>query len=187
MAITLSLCRLTAEWMEQIERESGGGWGEVIFFLIFLLHYVWVFTMCGSEWHPIFQSSSKPWLGFLTARLHWRSRWTNSANLLTWRSGGSVHPDCISLLKPPKLIFSLVLSRLVYYNALLAGCPRVFLKKLKEWSTAHITPLFYDLHLRPISSRIKYKISLIRFHVSLSCFISPLFLILFLASDISCS
>ena len=202
MAITLPLCRLTAEWMEQRERERGGGGGGYFSCL--------PSSLCVGQSDIPFSKAARN-LGcfffffffFLTAWLHWRSRWTNSVNLLTWRSGGSVHPDCISLLKPPKLVFSLVLSRLVYYNALLAGCPRVFLKKLKEWSTAQLassgkllnlpTSLLYStistcdqsahgLNTKYLSSASTFSVVHL-LHTSLSCFISPLFLILFLASD----
>ena len=35
----------------------------------------------------------------------------------------------------------------------------------KYYVSAHITPLHYDLHWLPISSRIQYKIALICFHI----------------------
>ena len=55
---------------------------------------------------------------------------TNSVRLLTWISGRSVQSDGIFLLKPPKLVSLLVLSRFDYCNALLAGSPWVLLDKL---------------------------------------------------------
>ena len=81
-------------------------------------------------------------------------------------------------------VSSLVLSRLDYCNALLAGSPQVLLDKIQRvinCSTrfifkvpkfAHITPFLYDLHWLPISSRIQYKIVLICFHIA-SCKASP--------------
>ena len=75
------------------------------------------------------------------------------------------------------LVSSLVLSRLDYCNALLAGCPQVLLDKIqrvincsahliyKASKSAHITPLLFDLHWLPISSRIQYKIALTCFHI----------------------
>ena len=122
--------------------------------MIFFLHYVWVRVL------------------FLTANLHWRNRWTNSVILFTWRSGRS---NSI-FFKPLKLVSSLIISRLDYCNALLAGS-HVLLDKIqrvinrsarltcKAPKSALITPLFYDLHWLPISSRIQYKIALICFHI----------------------
>ena len=75
------------------------------------------------------------------------------------------------------LVSSLVLSRLDYCNALLAGSPQVLLDKIqrvincsarliyKASESAHITPLFFDFHWLPISSRIQYKIALTCFHI----------------------
>ena len=75
------------------------------------------------------------------------------------------------------LVSSLVLSRLDYCNAVLAGCPQVLLDKIqrvincsarliyKASKSAHITPLLFDLHWLPISSRIQYKIVLTCFHI----------------------
>ena len=72
---------------------------------------------------------------------------------------------------------SLVLSRLDYCIALLSGSPQVLLDKIQRVTncsahliyrapkSAHITPLLFDLHLLPISSRIQYKIALICFHI----------------------
>ena len=60
------------------------------------------------------------------------------------------------------LVSSLVLSRLDYCNAVLAGCPQVLLDKIqrvincsarliyKASKSAHITPLLFDLHWLPI-------------------------------------
>ena len=76
------------------------------------------------------------------------------------------------------LVSSLLLSRLDYCNALLAGCPQVLFDKTqrvincsarliyKASKSAHITPLLFGLHWLPNSSRIQYKIALTRFHIS---------------------
>ena len=75
------------------------------------------------------------------------------------------------------LVSSLVLSRLDNCNAVLAGSLQVLLDEIqivincsarliyKTPKSAHITPLLFDLHLLPISSRIQYKIALICFHI----------------------
>ena len=75
------------------------------------------------------------------------------------------------------LVPSLVLSRLKYCNAPLAGSPRVLLDKIqrvincsarliyKASKSAHVTPLFFGLHWLPISSRIQHKIALTCFHI----------------------
>ena len=63
----------------------------------------------------------------------------------------------------------------------------------KAPKSAHITPLLFDLHWLPISSRIQYKIALTCFHIvsgtaapylSMSCFISVLLLLLFVQPQI---
>ena len=75
------------------------------------------------------------------------------------------------------LVSSLVLCRLNYCNALLAGSPQVLLDAVqrvfncsarlifKVPKSAHITPFLYYLHWLPISSQIQYKIALICFHI----------------------
>ena len=75
------------------------------------------------------------------------------------------------------LVSSLVLSRLDYCNALLAGSSQVLLDEIqrvincsarliyKDSKSAHITPLLFDLHWLPISSRIQYKIALTCYHI----------------------
>ena len=75
------------------------------------------------------------------------------------------------------LVSSLVLSRLDYCNAVLAGSPQVLLDKIqrvincsarliyKASKSAHITPLLFDLHWLPISSRIQHKIALTCFNI----------------------
>ena len=97
----------------------------------------------------------------------------NSVNLRTWRSGDRFSPT----LSTNTLISSLVLSRLDYCNALLAGSPQVLLDTIqgvvncsarlifKVPKSAHITPFLHDLHWLPISSRIQYKIALICVHI----------------------
>ena len=70
------------------------------------------------------------------------------------------------------LVSSLVLSRLDYCNALLAGSPQVLLDKIqrvincsariiyKALISAHVTPLLFDVQWLPINSRIQYKMVL---------------------------
>ena len=77
------------------------------------------------------------------------------------------------LSKPPKLIFTFVLSRLDYCNALLAGSLQVLLDKIQReincsaclistaFESACVTPFLYDLPWLPISSQI----ALICFHI----------------------
>ena len=76
-----------------------------------------------------------------------------------------------------KLVSSLVLSRLDFSNAVLAGFPQVLLDKIqrvincsarliyKASKSVHITPLLFDVHWLLISSRIQYKIALTCFHI----------------------
>ncbi len=67
------------------------------------------------------------------------------------------------------LVQALVLSRLDYCNALLAGLPANSIKHLQliqnatarlifnELKRTHVTPLFINLHWLPIAARIKFK------------------------------
>ncbi len=67
------------------------------------------------------------------------------------------------------LVQALVISRLDYCNALLAGLPSNTIKPLKmiqnEWlrlvfnepKRAHVTPLFISFHWLPVAARIKFK------------------------------
>ncbi len=67
------------------------------------------------------------------------------------------------------LVQALVISRLDYCNALLAGLPSNTIKPLKmiqnavaqlvfnEPKRAHVTPLFISLHWLPVAARIKFK------------------------------
>ncbi len=67
------------------------------------------------------------------------------------------------------LVQTLVLSRLDYFNALLAGLPDSSIKPLQliqkaaarllfnEPKRMHVTPLFINLHWLPIPARIKFK------------------------------
>ena len=89
---------------------------------------------------------------------------------------GSVR-QYLSVEATKTLVCSLNLSSLDYCNALLAGSPQVFLDKIqrvincsarliyKASKSAHNTPLLFDLHWLPISSRIKYKIALTCSHI----------------------
>jgi len=68
------------------------------------------------------------------------------------------------------LVQALVLSRLGYCNALLAGLPACTTKPLQliqnaaarvvfnEPKKAHVTPLFIRLHWLPVAARIKFKV-----------------------------
>ncbi len=67
------------------------------------------------------------------------------------------------------LVQALVISRLDYYNALLAGLPSNTIKPLQmiqnaaarlvfnEPKRAHVTPLFVSLHWLPVAARIQFK------------------------------
>ncbi len=67
------------------------------------------------------------------------------------------------------LVQALVISRLDYCNALLAGLPSNTIKPLQmiqnaaarlvfnEPKRAHVTPLFVSLHWLPVAARIKFK------------------------------
>ncbi len=67
------------------------------------------------------------------------------------------------------LVQALVISRLDYCNALLAGLPSNTIKPLKmiqnavaqlvfnEPKRAHVTPLFVSLHWLPVAARIQFK------------------------------
>ena len=113
-----------------------------------------------------------------TANLHWRNSWTNSVNLLTWRSDESVQSDSIILLKPPKLLFLLVFSLgLIIVLLSLLSVLRFFIIKFKEWSTAQLasstkllnlpTSLLYYFHQLPINFRTQYWQN--SFHLFPSC------------------
>ncbi len=57
------------------------------------------------------------------------------------------------------LVQALVISRLDYCNALLAGLPSNTIKPLvfNEPKRAHVTPLFVSLHWLPVAARIQFK------------------------------
>ncbi len=78
------------------------------------------------------------------------------------------------------LVQALVLSRLDYCNALLAGLPACTIKPLQliqnaaarvvfnEPKKAHVTPLFIRLHWLPIAARIKFKVLMFAYRPQLA-------------------
>ena len=74
-----------------------------------------------------------------------------------------------------QLIHAFITSKLDYCNALLCGLPTSQLNRLQRIqniaariasltkSTAHITPVLYDLHWLPVAQRIKFKVLLLVF------------------------
>ncbi len=84
------------------------------------------------------------------------------------------------------LVQALVLSRLDYCNALLAGLPASSIKPLqliqnaaarlifKEPKRTHVTPLFINLHWLPIAARIKFKALMFAYRNTSGC--APLYL-----------
>ncbi len=73
------------------------------------------------------------------------------------------------------LVQVLVISRLDYCNALLAGLPSNTIEPLQmiqnaaarlvfnEPKRAHVTPLFVSLHWLPVAARIKFKTSMLAY------------------------
>ncbi len=73
---------------------------------------------------------------------------------------------------------ALVISRLDYCNALLAGLPSCTIKPLQmiqnaaAWlvfsvpKRAHVTPLFISLHWLPVSARIKFKTLMLAYRIA---------------------
>ena len=97
--INAKLCRLVL-----LTEIGTTHWHWLVLLTKILLHYVWV-TVTSH-----FPMQLVTLVSFLTASLHWRNRWTNSVNLPTWRSGGSVQSDTIFLLKTPTLSFPFLFS-----------------------------------------------------------------------------
>ncbi len=76
------------------------------------------------------------------------------------------------------LVQALVVSRLDYCNALLAGLPSNTIKPLQmiqnaaarlvfnEPKRAHVTPLFISLHWLPVAARIKFKTLMLAFRMT---------------------
>ncbi len=93
------------------------------------------------------------------------------------RPAGGAHPVvCVGPIRPfltehaaQLLVQALVISRLDYCNALLAGLPSNTIKPLQmiqnaaarlvfnEPKRAHVTPLFVSLHWLPVAARIQFK------------------------------
>jgi len=84
------------------------------------------------------------------------------------------------------LVQALVLSRLDYCNALLAGLPACTVKPLQliqnaavrvvfnEPMRVHVTPLFISLHWLPIAARIKFKVRMFAYRTTTGS--APLYL-----------
>ncbi len=76
------------------------------------------------------------------------------------------------------LVLALVISRLDYCNALLAGLPSNTIKPLQmiqnaaarlvfnEPKRAHVTPLFVSLHYLPFAARIQFKTLMIAYRTT---------------------
>ncbi len=76
------------------------------------------------------------------------------------------------------LVQALVISRLDYCNALLAGLPSSTIKPLQmiqksaarlvfnKPKRAHVTPLFISLHMLPVAARIKFKTLMLAYRTS---------------------
>ncbi len=94
--------------------------------------------------------------------------------------------DCLDDDSTRTVVVALVLSRLDYCNAILAGLPDLTLSPLTRVLHAaarivlkigyrdHITPALRQLHWLPIQERIKFKLCLLMFNVVHGC--SPSYL-----------
>ncbi len=86
------------------------------------------------------------------------------------------------------LVQALVIYRLDYCNALLAGLPSNTIKPLqmiqnaaarlvfKEPKRAHVTPLFVSLHWLPVAARIKFKTLMLAYRTAPSYFHSRIYI-----------
>ena len=75
------------------------------------------------------------------------------------------------------LVCAFILSRLDYWNCLLAGCPQFLIDRLQKVQNApawlicrakkldHVQPILQSLHWLPIRARIQHKISTLCFNV----------------------
>ncbi len=84
------------------------------------------------------------------------------------------------------LVQALVISRLDYCNALLAGLPSNTIKPLQmiqnaaarlvfnEPKRAHVTPLFISLHWLPVAARIKFKTLMLAYRTTTGSALLPL-------------
>ena len=82
--------------------------------------------------------------------------------------------------KQQQLLCAFVLSRLDYWNSLLAGCSKYLLSKLRKvqnsavthifatTKSAHVTPMLHSLHWLPTEQRIEYKLFLLCFKIMFS-------------------
>ena len=96
--------------------------------------------------------------------------------LLSWKSDVLAQFATTSLMMPPKLVISLVLSCIDYCNSLLAGFPQSLVGRLHrvQYCAArlvvrapphvHITPVLRLLHWLPVRARIFYKTACLCFN-----------------------
>jgi len=76
-----------------------------------------------------------------------------------------------------RLVSAVILSRLDYFNAILAGLPDATVRPLQRVQNSaaclitgvskheHITPVLHQLHWLPVEYRIKYKLGVLMHHI----------------------